>query len=92
MTKAKQTLTVLASIVGALVFIYFYPRILVELLSESNPWTSYLYHYGFGVLFFSFGMWILLKSGAAQRGRGHDSKWMRILVIGLGAYISVHTI
>ena len=45
-----------------LVFTHAFPRILLSTLGMENPWTSYLYHYGFGGLFFLMGMVLIVRS------------------------------
>ena len=69
---------------------YMFPRFLIQVLGESNPWTSYFYLYGHGLIFFSVGLWIILSSGACQLGRGHDSFWFKVLVCGFIFFASLH--
>ena len=69
---------------------YFFPRFLVSCLGEANPWTSYFYLYGFGVVFFGVGIYIALKSGACQLGRGRDSFWFKFLICGYLGFASLH--
>ena len=77
-------------VIGLLAFIYVYPRVLVNLLGEGNPWTSYLYLYGFGLIFFTIGIWVIRSSGALVLGRGHDSFWYKILLGGFVFFASLH--
>ena len=90
MTKAKSSFLVPLIAVVTIPLIYFYPRFLIEQLGESNPWTSYLYLYGFGGYFFAIGILLILKTGACKPGRGRDSKWLTILLSGFVALATIH--
>ena len=92
MTKRKPNLLVPALIVFSLVFIYFYPRIIISNLGESNPWTSYLYLYGFGGYFFMLGLLLITKTGSCKFGRGQDSKWFAILCSGFLFLMTMHAV
>jgi hypothetical protein len=78
--------------VALLVFIFAYPRIIIAWLGEANPWTSYLYQYGFGLVFFLMGIYLILKSGACQPGRGHDSFWLGVLFAGFVFFAGAHAL
>lgn len=73
-----------------LVFTYAFPRILLSTLGMENPWTSYVYHYGFGGLFFLIGMVLIVRSRACQLGRGSDTLWFNVMMFGFFAYLFVH--
>ena len=75
-----------------LLFIYFYPRLIISWLGVDNPWTSYLYLYGFGGGFFMMGIFIILRTGSCQLGRGHDSLWFWILLLGFLFFATVHAL
>lgn len=75
-----------------LAFVFFYPRLLIEWLGESNPWTSYLYQYTFGAVFFAIGILLILKTKACVPGRGRDSLWLKILIAGFIFFASLHGI
>ena len=75
-----------------LVFIYTFPRLIIGWLGEANPWTSYLYQYGFGLVFFLMGIYLILKSGACQPGRGRDSFWLGVLFAGFVVFAGVHAL
>ena len=75
-----------------LAFIYIYPRLIIGWLGEASPWTSYLYQYGFGLVFFLMGIYLIFKSGACQLGRGHDTFWFGILIAGFVLFAGVHAI
>ena len=92
MSKIKTSILVPFLIIFSLVFIYFYPRFLIAELGEANPWTSFLYLYGFGGLFFAVGLLLITRSGACVFGRGQDSKWFTILCTGFITLMSVHAI
>lgn len=86
----KVLLTVL--IPTLLLFIFFYPRILIEWLGEDNPWTSFLYQYTFGGIAFALGMLLVVRTKAAVPGRGRDSLWLKILIAGFLFFFSLHGI
>lgn len=75
-----------------LAFIYIYPRVLIANLGEANPWTSYFYQYGFGLVFFLIGIWLILKQGACRLGRGHDSFWFGVLILGFLFFAIGHAV
>lgn len=75
-----------------LTFIYVYPRLIIHWLGEDNPWTSYLYLYGFGGGFFLMGVFIILRTGACQLDRGHDRIWFIILIAGFAFFATVHAL
>ena len=73
-----------------LVFMYAYPRVLIAWLGIDSPWTNYLYHYGFGVIFFGVGVTLVLRERSCQPARPRDALWLRVLVGGLIGYLVVH--
>jgi hypothetical protein len=73
-----------------LAFIYTYPRLIIAWLGEGSPWTSYLYLYGFGLVFFLMGIYIILRSGACRLGRGRDSFWFGVLFAGFVFFAAMH--
>jgi len=77
---------------GILAFVALYPRLLVAVLGEANPWTSYFYLYGFGLGFFLVGLWLILKSGACRPGRGHDGFWLAVLILGFLFFATLHAL
>ena len=86
----KSTARFLIVLTVGLAIVYFFPRFLAGYLGKANPWTSYFYLYGFGLIFFSIGIWIALKSGACQLGRGQDSFWLKFLLCGYMILASLH--
>lgn len=92
MSKIKSSILIPFLIIFSLVYIYFFPRYLIENLGEGNPWTSYLYLYGFGGYFFLIGLMLITKTGACQFGRGQDTKWFVILCSGFVALMSLHAV
>jgi len=81
-----------AIILVLLVTIYTYPRLIISWLGEENPWTSYLYLYGFGLVFFLMGIYLIFRTGACKLGRGHDTFWFGILIGGFIFFASVHAL
>jgi len=74
-TKKSTSVPLIAIIVLAIVF--FFPRLILSWMGPANPWTCYLYQYGLGAVVFSIGIFLILKTGACQLGRGHDSYWFK---------------
>ena len=90
---SPRSLAIGSTLVAVLLaFIFIYPRIIIAWLGEASPWTSYLYQYGFGLVFFLIGIYIILRSGACQPGRGRDSFWLKILFAGFVFFASVHAL
>lgn len=79
-------------IISILFFIFFYSRFITENFDHANPWTSYLYQYGFGVLVFVLGMYIIIKNKALKFGRWYDSVWFSVLIGGFVFYALFHAI
>ncbi|MEX0325662.1 MAG: hypothetical protein AB3N33_06200 [Puniceicoccaceae bacterium] len=75
-----------------LIYIYAYPRLIISWLGTDNPWTSYLYLYGFGAGFFMMGIFIILRTGACQLDRGHDKIWFWVLMLGFIFFAVVHAL
>ncbi len=73
-------------------FVFVYPRLLISLLGIENPWTSYLYQYTFGLIFFGLGILLVLRTGACKIGRGRDNLWLGILIAGFIFFASFHGI
>jgi len=75
-----------------LVFIFAWPRLLVGVFGIDSPWTSHLYKYGFGAVFFFTGVFIVLKNGACNLKRYQDRLWFRYLIIGFFWYLILHAL
>lgn len=75
-----------------LAFIFVYPRLLLSQWEPDNPWLNYLYQYGFGLIVFVLGLWIVLSQGSLKRLRGRDSRWLKIMIGGFLVYASVHAV
>jgi hypothetical protein len=88
--KSLATGSVLIAIL--LSVIYSYPRWIIAKLGESNPWTSYLYQYGFGLIFFLIGIYVILKAGSCRPGRGRDSFWLGVLFSGFIFFAVAHAV
>ncbi|HOW97756.1 MAG TPA: hypothetical protein P5567_13615 [Kiritimatiellia bacterium] len=63
---------------------------MIRWLGESSPWTPYLYLYGLGLVTFLIGLRVILKSRACQPGRGHDSAWLAVLLLGYAFFALLH--
>lgn len=79
-------------IAGLLAFVFFFPRVIIRLWGAGNPWTSYFYQYGLGLVFFLIGLWVILSSGACVPGRGRDTFWLGILIAGFIFLAVVHAL
>lgn len=77
-------------VTGLMAIIYIYPRIIVGLFGEDDPWTSYFYMYGYGLITFALGMLIVMKSGALKPGRGNETLWFRFLLGGFVFFSTLH--
>ena len=91
MSRAKKPMRAFPVIVGAiLAFIYLYPKFLNALFGHSSPWTSFLYMYGFGLVTFAIGMFVIVRQGALKFNRGTESKWFHILILGFVFFSTLH--
>lgn len=88
--NSSSSVPILLLIVAILATIYVYPRILISTFGEASPWTSYLYMYGFGAIFFSIGIALILKTGSCKPGRGNDSYWLTWLLGGFIFFATLH--
>jgi hypothetical protein len=88
--KEKKPRYLFVLIPAIILFIYFYPRFLISQLGADNPWTSYLYMYGFGGVFFSIGMFMILKTKSCKLSRGRDSLYFNFLIGGFIYFATVH--
>ncbi|MBU0678206.1 MAG: hypothetical protein KJ626_08800 [Verrucomicrobia bacterium] len=73
-----------------LVVVFAFPRFLVFKLGAGNPWTSYFYQYGFGLMIFIIGIWLILKTGACDCERERDCQWFIILLAGYVFFAVMH--
>ncbi len=73
-----------------LAFAFFFPRFLIENLGETSPWTSYFYHYGFGLFYTGSGLWLVLKTGACNLSRSRDCLWFCLIIIGFFSLAVLH--
>jgi hypothetical protein len=78
--------------VAVLLFTYFFPRFVVGRLGAENPWSSYLYQYGFGLVTFLIGLGLIIRTGACQLGRGRDSFWFKVLLFGIVFFACLHAV
>ena len=72
--------------------VYLYPRLIIAWLGPANPWTSYLYQYGFGLVFFAIGIRLILRTGACRPGRGRDRFWLAVLLVGFVFFATAHAL
>ena len=74
-----------------LCFSYFYPRFLVQLMSEDSPWISYLYTYGTGALFFAIGsFWIFTRRAIHNMRRKEEIRWLITILCGMTFMFCFH--
>ncbi len=89
---SKNKLLVPVISVLTLLFIFFYPRLIISWLGAASPWASYLYQYGLGFVVFIIGIMLILKTGACIPGRGRDGFWFKWLIAGFIIFASTHAI
>jgi hypothetical protein len=89
MSKSTRTMAIIA---GVLVFTFVFPRLLLQWMGPADPWTSYLYQYGFGLVTFAIGIGIILRSGACRVGRGRDGIWLGVLLGGFVFFATLHAL
>ena len=73
-----------------LVFAFWFPRFLIENLGKTNPWTSYFYHYGFGLLYTGSGLWLVLKTKACNLSLSRDRFWFGLTIMGFLYFAGLH--
>mgnify|MGYP003690275881 CR=1 FL=1 len=75
-----------------LAFAFFFPRLLISQLGPSNPWTSYLYLYGFGFFYTGSGLLLAIKSGACKLSRPRDRYWFNVVLAGFVYFAGLHAL
>ena len=75
-----------------LVTMFAFPRLLIAYWGTSNPWTSYLYQYVFGLMVFGVGILLASRSKAYQRKKGRDFVWMKWLWAGFIILAALHAV
>ena len=80
------------AVAAFIVFAFFFPRILISNLGPANPWTNYLYLYGFGFFYTGSGVLLVLKTGACNLSRPRDRFWFKIVVGGFFYFASLHAL
>ncbi len=91
-TKKKKGLSIPLISIAILVFVFVFPRILISKLGPGNPWTSYLYQYGFGSITFIIGIILILRTKACKFNRGSDKIWFKWLIAGFIFFATVHAV
>ncbi len=91
-TKKKKGLSVPFILVAILIFVFAFPRILISVLGPGDPWTSYLYQYGFGSIVFLIGIVLIRKTGACVFDRGSDKFWFKWLIAGFFFFAILHAV
>ena len=70
---------------------YWLPRSLSAHFGENSPWTSYLYTYGMGLVFFLLSViWIFSRKGMYPLRRKQEIYWLAAVVGGLIFIFSLH--
>ena len=90
--EEKKGLPVALIIVILLVVVYAFPRLLISQLGPSDPWTSYLYQYGFGAIVFVIGINLILKSGSCNLKRQNDRFWFKWIIAGFFFFAILHLV
>jgi len=90
--KKKSSLPLIIFMIAVLIFIYIFPRILISAWGPSDPWTCYLYQYGFGALTFAIGIFLILKTGSCKLGRGNDTFWFKWIIVGFFLFAITHAV
>lgn len=90
--KERSSLFIVLFIIALLVFVFVFPRILISQLGSGNPWTSYLYQYGFGAIVFLIGINLIIRSGACQLSRVRDKYWFKWIIFGFFVFAITHLV
>lgn len=78
--------------VAVVAFVYAFPRALLRWLGPSNPWTPYGYLYGLGLVTFLIGLTVILRARSCRFGRGHDTAWFVVLLLGFAFFAVLHAV
>ena len=73
-------------------WIVLWPKVLVSRWGSADPWVSYAYHYGFGLLVFLVGLTVIIRSGACQFSRVRDRIWFAVLLGGFVLFATLHAV
>lgn len=91
-SKNKSGIPIPIIVIAILIFTFVFPRILIAILGPGDPWTSYLYQYGFGAITFIIGITLIRKTGSCVLGRGHDTLWFKWIIAGFFFFAIVHAV
>jgi 4-hydroxybenzoate polyprenyltransferase len=69
---------------------YFLPRLLSKYLTNENPWTSYIYIYTLGGLFFLIGLNIVVQTKSLNLNQKLDRTWLSNMILGFIFFASLH--
>jgi hypothetical protein len=64
----------------------------VDMPSFFNSWLPFIYLYGVGGIFFAFGMFVIVKSGALNLKIKRHKRWFIILIGGFFFFVCLHGI
>lgn len=70
--------------------IYALPRLLSLYLTHENPWSSYIYMYTLGGLFFLTGLIVVIKTNSLNLNLKSDRIWLSNMILGFVFFISLH--
>lgn len=73
-----------------LLIIFALPRLLVTYLGSESPWTSFIYIYTLGAIFFIIGLALALQTKAVQLHLKSDRQWFRGVILGFLFFLSLH--
>ena len=90
--KKSLNLKLIGIISGTLAISHYFPQALIRVLGTENPWASYFYMYGLGLVCFVLGMFVILKQGALNIRRGNERFWFYILLGGFLFFSTLHGI
>jgi predicted Na+-dependent transporter len=73
-----------------LLIVFALPRLLISNLGSENPWTSFLYIYTLGAIFFTIGLTLSIQTKAIRLDLKADRQWFRGVIFGFFFFLSLH--
>lgn len=92
MGQTKNSLVGWAVIPLLLAIVFYFPRFLSSSLGPENPWTSFFFLYGFGLIYLGSGLVLVTKTKACNLQRPRDRFWFNGILLGFCFFAGLHAL
>ena len=73
-----------------LTIVFFLPRFLIYKFGSDSAWTSFIYIYTLGAIFFVIGLALALQTKAVKLNLKSDLQWFCGVIFGFLFFLSLH--